>query len=336
LNQASRFLFLGLIAFSSGCKQSPSGGEASTKPRLVRALSQEAEGLPDNRVTRVGPFLFYSDQPLEEHNLTIDGLESLPSEIALELGIPASQRMVKVYLFSNQELFQEYVSQKYPLLPNRRAYFISQKRAGGFSEDLVVLTMMGPRVKQDLRHELTHASLHGVLKQVPLWLDEGIAEYFETDPRNKGFNPIHQEGLQRQWSSGTLPDLDRLESLSQVQQMHREEYRESWAWVYWMLRHSPEGKETLKTYLNQCRQSKTPKKIIEQLREKIADPNLAMMRSVGTLERNTEIGDGRTGYSRPFSELPSQNDRAGRFASSPVALPESESGVARASATKRP
>ena len=41
---------------------------------------------------------------------------------------------------------------------------------------------MGDHLRTDLRHELTHALLHGVLKDVPLWLDEGLAGFFELPP----------------------------------------------------------------------------------------------------------------------------------------------------------
>ena len=37
----------------------------------------------------------------------------------------------------------------------------------------------------DLRHETTHAVLHGLLPMVPLWLDEGLAEYFEAPEANR-------------------------------------------------------------------------------------------------------------------------------------------------------
>ena len=79
-------------------------------------------------------------------------------------------------------LFKESINfmvSKYPKLPSRRAFFVAQTRGVGRSEDLLIYTYWGERVQQDLRHELTHALLHSVLKDVPLWLDEGLAEYYE-------------------------------------------------------------------------------------------------------------------------------------------------------------
>ena len=63
------------------------------------------------------------------------------------------------------------------------------RAASAAREDLLVYTYWGDRIQQDLRHELTHALLHSVLKDVPLWLDEGLAEYFELPPASwKGVN----------------------------------------------------------------------------------------------------------------------------------------------------
>ena len=40
----------------------------------------------------------------------------------------------------------------------------------------------------DLRHEMTHAYLHAVVPNVPLWLDEGLAKYFELPRQQHGLN----------------------------------------------------------------------------------------------------------------------------------------------------
>jgi hypothetical protein len=110
-------------------------------------------------------------------------------------------------------------------------------------------------VQQDLRHELTHALLHSVLKDVPLWLDEGLAEYFEVGPEQQGINPRHLDSLRRGIIS---TDLARLEQLSTVQQMSPSEYREAWAWVHLMMRGNPEGRAVLIGYLQQLRTNANP------------------------------------------------------------------------------
>ena len=111
---------------------------------------------------------------------------------------------------------------------------------------------MGDHLKTDLRHELTHALLNAVLKGVPLWLDEGLAGYFELPPANEGLNLVHLEILQR---GPFEPDLARLERFDQVRQMEKPEYRESWAWVYFMLHADPATRRVLLDYLQILHQS---------------------------------------------------------------------------------
>src|SRR5438034_4869221 len=108
---------------------------------------------------------------------------------------------------------------KYPELPKRRAFFVAQPRSVGGAEDLMVYTYWGERIQQDLRHELTHALLHSVLKDVPLWLDEGLAECYEMPAAWKGVNYQHLEQLRRGPQGPAKVDLARLEQLTDVQQM---------------------------------------------------------------------------------------------------------------------
>jgi hypothetical protein len=152
---------------------------------------------------------------------------------------------------------------KYPDLPRRRAFFVVQPHTIKGPEDLLVFTYWGDRIRQDLRHELTHALLHSVLRDVPLWLDEGLAEYFEVPPDANGLNQRHLEQLRADESF--RPDLANLEQLTQVQQMHPEEYREAWAWVHLMLCGKPEGRAVLIRYLQDLRAANAKAGLLQPL-----------------------------------------------------------------------
>ena len=53
-------------------------------------------------------------------------------------------------------------------------------------------------------------------------------------------------------------DLDRLEQLTDVQQMNPAEYREAWAWTHLMLRSTPPARQALVTYLQDLRANPRP------------------------------------------------------------------------------
>ncbi len=173
---------------------------------------------------------------------------------------------------------------RYPDLPERRAFFIAQPRAIGGSDDLIVYTFWGTNIQQDLRHELTHALLHSVIRDVPLWLDEGLAEYFELPPDWKGVNPAHVESLLHAGSFPYKPDLPRLENLTEVKQMAPAEYREAWAWVHLMLRDRPEAKAVLTAYLRQLHQNGAPGPLEPKLAAVFPSPDDALDRHLTQLE----------------------------------------------------
>ena len=106
--------------------------------------------------------------------------------------------------------------------------------------------------------EENHALLHSVLRDVPLWLDEGLAEYFELQPERQGINAQHLDHLRHNPNGPFQPNLARLEALEQVKQMTPAEYREAWAWVHLMLRSRPEGRSVLLGYLHQLRTNPNP------------------------------------------------------------------------------
>ena len=66
------------------------------------------------------------------------------------------------------------MTRHFPGTPSRRAFFVESPT------HLSVYAQWGDRVQEDLRHEVVHGYLHAVLRDIPLCLDEGIAEYFEV------------------------------------------------------------------------------------------------------------------------------------------------------------
>ena len=105
-------------------------------------------------------------------------------------------------------------------------------------------------MRVDLRHEFTHGLLHAALESVPLWLDEGIAEYYEVpDAGPQRINVEHAQRLSVAVQNGWRPDLRRLEAIESVDEMHRLDYQESWAWVHFLLHESPETRSLLLEYV---------------------------------------------------------------------------------------
>ena len=250
-----------------------------------------AAGMPGKHHFRVSQFQFLSDFEIRKDLPIFNDLGVLREHVYRELRLPPTNTEIFVYLFETKERYEEFLHKKYPQLPDRRAYFIAQARRLGGAEDLNVYTYWNNNIQQDLRHELTHALLHSTLKDVPIWLDEGLAEYFEVPAAWNGVNPDHVEKLRK---AGVRFDLARLEQLKDVSQMKPPEYRESWAWVHLMLRSSPKAKQTLVGYLHELRTNPNP----GPLRPRLAPAFLALENDL-----HTHLVDVERKLTRPTTAL---------------------------------
>ena len=210
-------------------------------------IPQTPIGLPTQNAMENEHLLVRSDMKLPKDNPILRNLDNLRDEIADELNLPLQKQPVTVYLFRDEARYTQYLQTRYPLLPPRRAYFV------GTPKELAVYTYWGDRVQEDLRHEYTHGVLHASLMDVPLWLDEGLAEYFEVTTQPRGLNREYVARLTTDLAQGWKPDLDRLESLEKVEDMRKADYLQAWAWVHFMLHHSEETRGVLVDYLHELR-----------------------------------------------------------------------------------
>ena len=132
-------------------------------------------------------------------------------------------------------------------MPYRRALFVEQGGQQG------VYVYRHDELEIDVRHECTHALLHASLPVVPLWLDEGLAEYFEVPPDKRAFDHPHFRSLRWNMRLGMVRDVESLELPKDLSEMGAFEYRFAWAWVHFML-HGPEAAHaTLVNYLADVR-----------------------------------------------------------------------------------
>jgi hypothetical protein len=236
------------------------------------SVAQAPIALPKRLAMENEHVLVRSDVKLPKDHPLLRDLDNLRDEIADTLNLPVQKQPVTVYLFSDELSYAKYIQARYPLLPPRRAYFV------GTSKELAVYTFWGDKIQEDLRHEYTHGVLHASLQDVPLWLDEGLAEYFEVTTRPTGLNREYATRLAISLAQGWHPNLDRLEALEQVPDMQKADYQESWAWVHFLLHHSDESRAVLAGYLHELRTTSKPEPLSTKLRAAIptADDRFAV------------------------------------------------------------
>lgn len=220
----------------------------------------QAVALPAKHSVRAEHLVLISDFKLPKDDPLVDDLIALREHVTTTLQLPEPRQDVTVYLFSNEGAYRKYLDTVHPGLPPRRAYFVGTK------SELAVYTYWGDRVLEDLRHEYTHGILHASLSAVPLWLDEGLAEYFEVPGTTPGaMNGDYPHQLAVAVSRGWRPDIARLEELEEFSQMRRLDYQESWAWVHYLLHASPDTRAALLAYVGDLRDAEHPPALSERV-----------------------------------------------------------------------
>lgn len=192
-----------------------------------------------------GVVLIQADFPLNEMTSVAREIAMLQEDLLLYLAVPAPREKIDLCLFASSKSYIAFLQAVFPNAPlDRPALFI--KRPG---EPATLLVQRDANFEIDLRHEMTHAILHARIDNVPMWLDEGLAKYLEW-PRE--YRPYHSPYLKTvKWQSNLwmTSSLSRLESLKFVDEMGTREYRDSWAWVHFLIHHSPETHQFLASHL---------------------------------------------------------------------------------------
>ena len=109
----------------------------------------------------------------------------------------------------------------------------------------------------DLRHEVTHAILHQHLPFLPLWIDEGLAEYLE-EPEFSRSDSSRTKSARWKARIGWSPSLQALENIPNAESMDADDYRDSWAMTCMLLNESDTSLQALRDYLAVIHQGEAP------------------------------------------------------------------------------
>lgn len=213
-----------------------------------------------------GPFRFHATFPLGSLTPFFQELSSLELELQRTLAVPPAGQPIDVYLFDDENSYRTMINQLFPQVSYRRALYVQRAKHGS------IYAFWQPELAVDLRHECTHALLHANLAMVPLWLDEGLAEYFEMPEPQRASEHPHLSKLRWNLRFGMVRSIESLESCSELDDMEGEEYRFAWAWIHFMLHGPLPAHRALVHYLRDIERGDPPGKLSERLRAAV--PNL--------------------------------------------------------------
>ncbi len=199
----------------------------------------------------LGRVVCESNFPLEETAGLQAEIVRLQNDLVGYLGVPESKEKISLCLFRDRTSYIAFICEYFPGAPtDRPALYVKEPGKPG-----VLMVRRDEKTILNVRHEMVHAYLNAALVNVPIWIDEGLAKYFETPPGERGFRNPFLEKVESDATSffASPPSLARLEKLTRVDQMRLREYRESWAWTHFLIHYSPETQRVLALYLRSLR-----------------------------------------------------------------------------------
>ncbi|RMG35750.1 MAG: hypothetical protein D6725_11835 [Planctomycetota bacterium] len=223
---------------------------------------------------QAGRFHVFSDSRIDREAPVWTELETLPQRVEETLGLSRQTTTFRVYLLRSRSEFQSAVARRFPDGIDRRALYIAE----GDRHEIFVYRHL--EFVTDLRHEAVHAILHAALPYLPLWLDEGLAAYFEIPPGQPASAHPYRRRLRWDWLLlRRRPDLRRLEGIDDPMALSAADYRECWGWTFWLLGRT-ETRKLLQEYLQAIAAGDPPGRFSDRLGAHVADPTAAMMQTV--------------------------------------------------------
>ena len=186
--------------------------------------------------------LFFSETPINVDGIANE-MKSLRKELHNVVNVETAKTPVELIIFESHASYQRYLKASLPDALQRRAIFYRRK------DTFQIYSWSHRELIKDLRHEYTHALLHQALPFVPLWIDEGLAEYFEDRPGTR-LKSSRFASVKWKTRTGWKPSLLGLERIPSANRMSQQDYLNSWAWVAYLLNDSPESFTTFRAYLH--------------------------------------------------------------------------------------
>ena len=197
-----------------------------------------------------GPFEIYLNVDFKAVSSTVEQIAALDRELSARFSLPPCREKIKLYIFPDIKSYTAYIQKEYPGAPMRRALFAMEKGKPG-----KIFTFLHGDFADDLRHECTHALLHSKIGRLPIWIDEGLAEYFEVSAPQRKYKEPYFSQIKRNVSYNLfapVPDIKKLENIKKMGDFLEIHYRNSWSWMNFMI-NDPGRQKIIADYLAACK-----------------------------------------------------------------------------------
>ena len=215
----------------------------------------------------LGQLEFAADHTVEKPKLSAMAAQfaSLQQQLGKELQVPPLDRQLRIYLFQSQKSFAQHLKKWIPsvtwggVMCRRGLFLLRQERP-------YVFLVVSEELTGDFRHECTHVLLNLYYGELPIWLDEGLAQCYEATDGSH-WNAKAFDRLRRDWLGRSPPSVASLAKLKQMSDLGPREYAGAWANVYHWLSDPDVGHPYLQRYLETLRSGNKPEPFVEKMPE---------------------------------------------------------------------
>jgi len=243
------------------------------KTSVAKRFGQDNAGASQwTEERQLEPYLIRSEFPLGDIQDLVQDLGDLQVDLESMLRLECEPRPIQIYLFSSKRTYDQYLRIRVPEGVNRQALYVPGTDAGR------VYAYRQRELEIDVRHETTHALLHNALPYVPIWIDEGLAEYFEIPAPSRSKGHRHRKELRDairylRWK----PNVEALEGKRKLMDMDANDYRDAWGIVHFLMHGPAEAREALFVYFDEIQSGAAPTPLSQHLRERIPNLNQAII-----------------------------------------------------------
>lgn len=195
-------------------------------------------------LARIEPVALHARGESGEIDTFAASIKTALADIGGRLGLHVPASGLEVFLFDSPRQMKSYLRKRCPEQSGKAAACFAHP--GGYVITVVKSSQPG-RTDRMVRHEITHYLLASHYRDLPRWIDEGLAQYLEVDP-SRSHDDKWRQFRKRRVSSAEQTIVD-LVSLPAGRQLTRDQYLLSWALVSFLMQEDQLGPGHIGRYL---------------------------------------------------------------------------------------
>jgi len=176
------------------------------------------------------------------------------------LSLPTPEIRAEIMLFDSRRALRRHLAASCPMMTDAAA------ACSDTPDGTLVVAFSRHRKRGEttrlLRHELSHYVVASHFEDIPPWIDEGLAQYFEAGLPFGQDNDKKRKSIARQLKGDSADAIASLIAVSPGTRLNRKQYALAWGMTRHLLDRGPDGRVHVKHYLETVHSGADP---IEQV-----------------------------------------------------------------------